>query len=234
MNGKRITTWCGSEDENTMPTYLDLERWGRRAAFEFFKDFDNPFFGITVELDVTRHVSHCRDKGAPFSLATKFLAMRAVNESEPFRMRLEEDRVVIYERVHPTSTELFEDHKLLVVSHDDTDDFREFCERAKSAREAARHRTTFLDEASMRPDTIHFSIVPWLTFTSVSHARHLSGHKSSEPKIMFGRYHGPEDALRMPVSVECHHALMDGLHVSQFLERLQALFDGADLESRTP
>lgn len=213
-----------------MPTYLDLDSWGRRAAFDFFKDFDSPFFGLTVELDVTALVTHCRAEDIPFGLAAKFLTMRVINAYEPFRMRLEGDRVVIYDRVHPSSTELFEDHKLLVVSHEHTDDFGEFSARARRAHEDARERTTFLDEASMRPDTIHFSIVPWLTFTSVTHARHLSGPKSSEPKILFGRYHGPKTALRMPVSVECHHALMDGLHMSHFFERLQKRFDDASLE----
>ena len=33
----------------------------------------------------------------------------------------------------------------------------------------------------------------------------------------------------MPVSVEVHHALMDGLHVSQYLERMQ--HDLNDVES---
>ena len=209
-----------------MPTYLDLERWPRRAAFEFYKDFDSPFFGVTVELDVTRLRALCRERELSFNLATQFLAMRASNAYEPFRMRLEEDgRVAIYEVVHPSSTHLVDGEKLLVVTHDYADDFGDYCDLVAEARERAKARTTYLDEASMRPDTVHLSTLPWVTFTNVTHARHLSGDRGSEPKVVLGRYHKVGDDLHIPVSVECHHALMDGLHVSTWLGRLQGLFD---------
>ncbi|RME51569.1 MAG: chloramphenicol acetyltransferase, partial [Caldilineae bacterium] len=34
-----------------------------------------------------------------------------------------------------------------------------------------------------------------------------------------------EERLRMPVSVQAHHALMDGLHAGRYFQRLQTLLD---------
>ena len=42
------------------------------------------------------------------------------------------------------------------------------------------------------------------------------------PRIVIGELHGPDGSERLPVSVDVHHGLADGLHVGQFLEHLQA------------
>src|SRR5829696_2574101 len=43
-------------------------------------------------------------------------------------------------------------------------------------------------------------------------------------KIAFGKYREDGGRIMMPVSVEVHHALMDGLHVGRYLERLESYF----------
>lgn len=70
---------------------------------------------------------------------------------------------------------------------------------------------------------IHFSAIPWIRFTSVSHPRHF-GIRDSIPKITLGKYYHLEDRMMIPVSVYVHHALADGLHVGQFTMALQELF----------
>ena len=42
----------------------------------------------------------------------------------------------------------------------------------------------------------------------------------SVPKISTGKYFRNGERLMMPVSVTCHHGLMDGYHVAQFIEKL--------------
>ena len=64
----------------------------------------------------------------------------------------------------------------------------------------------------------------WVSFTSISHARG-GGREESVPKIAFGKYREEGGRASMPVSVEVHHALMDGLHVGRYFERLQSYFD---------
>lgn len=70
---------------------------------------------------------------------------------------------------------------------------------------------------------IHFSAIPWIRFTSVSHPRKF-GLRDSIPKITMGKYYHAGDRMMIPVSVHVHHALADGLHVGQFLTSLEELF----------
>ncbi len=44
------------------------------------------------------------------------------------------------------------------------------------------------------------------------------------PKVAFGKFIHQEGSVLMPTSVEVHHSLMDGLHVGQYLKRLEEMF----------
>lgn len=37
-----------------MKTLLDLENWNRKEHFAHFKQMEEPFFGVTVEIDCTK------------------------------------------------------------------------------------------------------------------------------------------------------------------------------------
>lgn len=68
---------------------------------------------------------------------------------------------------------------------------------------------------------LHFTTLPWLHFTSFSHARNW-GREDSVPKLAFGRLQADGGRLWLPVSVEVHHALMDGLHLGRYVQALEA------------
>ena len=69
-------------------------------------------------------------------------------------------------------------------------------------------------------DAIHFTVLPWASFTSFSHARNW-GREDSVPKIAFGKFTEEDKRTKLPISVEVHHALMDGLHVGRYLSQMQ-------------
>ena len=203
-----------------MPQYLDLETWNRRKQFEFFKGFDNPYFNICASVDVTSLLGFTRQKKKSFFIAYHFLSMKAANEIEPFRYRLRGDRVLVHDRIHAGTTLLLPDETFTFVYFDYQDDFEAFHSRAKASVETARAGGSRLDEREDQDDLIHHSVLPWITFTSISHARNW-GRQDSIPKIGFGKYREDGDRTRMPISVEAHHALMDGLHVGRYFGRLE-------------
>ena len=59
-----------------------------------------------------------------------------------------------------------------------------------------------------------------MSFTSFSHARNW-GREDSVPKIAFGKFVKETDRVLLPISVEVHHALVDGVHVGRFFTRLE-------------
>jgi chloramphenicol O-acetyltransferase type A len=84
--------------------------------------------------------------------------------------------------------------------------------------------TTTLFAPKLDNDIVHFSSLPGINFTSISHARGFS-FPDSCPKISFGKMTENEGKRTMPVSIHVHHALVDGLHVGQYIDRFQELMN---------
>ncbi len=206
-----------------MPTYLDLDRWNRREHFHFFRGYDNPYFNLCAPLDVTPLLELCRqDGGASFFLASLYLSQAAANSIAAFRYRLRGERVLVHEVIHGGSTVLRDDDTFSFAYFDYETDFQRFQARGREILERARDPAAPLAPHAGDDDLIHYSVIPWVAFTSFSHARRW-GTDESIPKIVFGKHTHDGTARRMPVSVEVHHALMDGLDVGRYFERFQEL-----------
>jgi chloramphenicol O-acetyltransferase type A len=218
------------DDERAVTRYLDLASWPRRAAFEFFRGYDNPYFNVTAPLDATALLAYCRrGRGVSFSSACLYAALRVANSYEPLRYRLEGGRVLVHDRVHAGTTALLEGDRLEFIYIDYSEDFGAFQRAARHARDAAVDAAAAatpdaIDAQDHRTNLIHFSVLPWISFTGLSHARNW-GREDSVPKIAYGGYHREGDRVLLPLSIEVHHALMDGVHVARCFEQVQALFD---------
>lgn len=212
--------------------YLDIGSWNRRDHFHLFRAYERPFFNLCAPVDVTRLREQCRGTDGPsFSLAAFWLSLRAANRVEAFRYRLRRDdreggpgeRVWIHDVIHGGSTILRHDETFGFAYFPFTSTFGELV--AAAAPEIERvERSTSLDPKNDDDALVHYSVIPWVSFTSFAHARRLDS-TDSVPKIVFGRYYEDGARWRMPVSVEVHHALADGLHVGRFFEHFQALLD---------
>lgn len=203
-----------------MPEYLDLANWPRRELFEFFIGYTNPYFNVCAHVDVTKLVALVRERpGGRISLALHYFALRVANEIEPFRYRLKDRKVFVCEAVNGSTTVLLPNESFAYAYFDYQIDFEKFVSDAGSAVDDVRTGSAPL-MPTMRDDVIYFTTLPWISFTSFAHARNR-GRGESIPRIVFGKFTRENQRLMMPVSVEVHHALMDGLHVGRFLIRLE-------------
>jgi chloramphenicol O-acetyltransferase type A len=192
--------------------YLDLAAWPRREHFELFRGVAQPFFAVTVEVDVTSLVT----AGGSFTIAALYHVMRAAHETPGMHLRVHGDRVRVHPRLRLSTTVLRPDETFGFAVLDPIEDFRDF----------SRHATAELDRAGrVAPltipegdDIVYHSTLPWLRFTHFTNAMH-SG--DSVPRVVFGRRYQDGSHWRMPVAVEVHHAVMDGLDVHRFLEAFQ-------------
>ncbi len=213
---------------NANPQYLDLATWHRRSAFEFFRGFDIPSFSLCARLDVAPLKHAVKDLGVgSLSLAYHFIAIRLANEIAPFRYRIEGDRVRVHEAVHGSTTVLREDDSFSFASLEYNRNFAEFCAQGSSALARGRLQDAPFEPNTHEAATVHMTTLPWVHFTSYSNARQW-GVQDSIPKIAFGRIDIDGSRHWMPLSVEVHHALMDGLHVGRFFEGFEAALQAPD------
>ena len=207
----------------TEPRYLDLATWPRRESFEHFRRYDNPYFNVCIKVDVAPLREALADAGRPCSVAVAchYLALRLCGEIEPVRYRLEQGRVRVHEVVDASTTVLRDDQSLGFAFLPYTDDFRAFAAHAQSTIAAVRSRQVPFAAKDESTAVIHLTTVPWMHFTSFSHARNW-GTEDAIPKFAFGRFEAQGQHLWMPLSVEVHHGLMDGVHLGQFVQAFEA------------
>lgn len=198
---------------------LDINTWARKDHFHFFKQFEEPFFGVVVTLECTAAYEKCKKDGHSFFLYYLYQSLAAANEIEPFRYRIVGEDVVIHNTIDASPTINRPDGTFGFSYMRFYPDYAVF-EAAAKLEITRVQQNTGLELSASNDHIIHYSSIPWLNFTSLSHARAFS-FNDCIPKISFGKMTENNGLKTMPVSIHVHHALMDGYHVGQFVELLQ-------------
>lgn len=206
-----------------MKQTVDLSSWARKDHFQFFSQFEEPFFGVTVKVDCTKAYQSAKKHKYSFFLLYLHKAMTAANSIENFRYRINGDSVVLYDSISASPT-VARDNGTFGFSYIPfAVDFETFQKSGLAEIERVSN-TTGLDPATSGENVIHCSALPWLDFTSLSHARSFS-FPDSAPKISFGKLVDNNGKKEMAISIHVHHGLADGLHVGLFVDKFQELLN---------
>jgi chloramphenicol O-acetyltransferase type A len=208
-----------------MKTLLDLENWNRKEHFLFFKQMEEPFFGMTTTIDCTKGYETAKQLGISFFVYYLHKTIVAVNAIESFRYRIIEDAVYIYDTIDVSATILREDKTFGFSLIEYSPDFDVFAANALQEIERIQNTPGLFTREFPNDNVIHFSAIPWVNFTSLSHARSYT-FRDSCPKISFGKMMIDKNGDRsMSISIHVHHGLMDGFQVGQLVDSLQELMN---------
>ena len=212
-----------------MKTVIDQIHWKRKEHYDLFSAYDEPFFGLVAEVDCSVAYRTAKEREASFYFVYLHKLLLAVNQIEEFRYRIDGDNVVVFEEIHASATVARPDETFAFSFVKYHPSFDEFSAHIQTEMEAVQQSSGLrMNANNQRLDVIQFSAIPWIKFTSLSHARNLS-KKDSIPKLSVGRLYDIEGKKMMPVSVHAHHGLVDGLHVGQFFSLFQRLLDGEEV-----
>lgn len=204
-----------------MKRKLDINTWNRKEHFQFFSQMQEPFFGVTVPIDCTKAYAKSKELGVTFFTYYLHKTLVAINTIEPFRYRIMDNEVYIFDQIDASATILREDKTFAFSWMEYAEDLHEFAEITK--KEIARiQNTTGLITREFPENQIHFSAVPWVNFTSYSHARSFT-YPDSCPKVSFGKMTDENGKKTMNMAVHVHHGLMDGYHVGLFISFFEEL-----------
>jgi chloramphenicol O-acetyltransferase type A len=208
-----------------MKKIIDIENWIRKEHFEWFKNFDEPFFGIVSELDCSIAYLKSKKENIPFYHSYLHKSLKAVNLLENFRLRIEDNKVVCYDKINASATINNADNLYAMSFIEYTDNLLDFSRKMRLEEERINKiRGLGVSENTMRKDVIHYSSVPWFKITGLSHARNYK-FEDSVPKITFGKFEMVGNKKIMNISINGHHGLIDGSHVGIYLKTFQDLLN---------
>ncbi len=206
-----------------MKRELDISTWNRKEHFEFFCKFEEPFFGTTIQFDCTKAHAKAKELGVSFFAYYLHKTLVAVNNIENFRYRIEEGKVFIYDKINVSSTVLRDDKTFGFSEVEYNENLNVFIKNYDTEAERVKSLSGLFTRVHFQ-DIVHFSAVPWINFTSISHSRSFT-FPDSCPKFSFGKMTTENDKKPMSMSVHVHHGLVDGYHLGLFFEEFEKLMN---------
>jgi len=202
---------------------IDQSTWPRRRHFELFCAMDVPYLSLCANVEVLAFRQAVRERGLSFTVALVHALATAANAVPEFRQRIRGDDVVEHEVVHPSVTVLTQGDLFSFCLVPYSKNLETFAASAAEAIAQVEAHPTVEDEPG-RDDLLYLTGIPWVSFTALTHPVHLHP-PDSIPRIAWGRFFEEHGRLRMPLSVQAHHALVDGLHLARFYEHAQEELD---------
>jgi chloramphenicol O-acetyltransferase type A len=173
-----------------------------------------------LTIDVTKFIPALKKENLPFYYTLVYFSNLSANNVEEFRYRIRDGKIIIHDKVHPVFTDLDEGSELFkIVRVEMNDDLKSFITEA--AEKSKNQRASFIPgDSTDHDDSIHYSSLPWFSFTQVSQPMNID-RNDSFPRICWGKYFEENKKILLPYSVHVNHALVDGMHINKFKAELE-------------
>jgi chloramphenicol O-acetyltransferase type A len=198
---------------------INIQTWPRRDHFKLFTTFNHPHFSMCANVDLSKFYPSVKGGGYSFTVSITYLIARAANDVPEFRQRIRGEQVVEHEIVHPGITILVDDDLFSFCNIEYAANFSSFAARAAENIAYVKKHPTLVNDPN-RDDMLFMTPIPWVSFTSFIHPMQLHP-EDSIPRFAWGKCFKEGDTLKMPLEVQGHHAVMDGVHMGRFYERVE-------------
>lgn len=197
---------------------IDINTWNRKQHFEHFSKLKDPYFAVTIPVDVTKAYQFSKDENISFFGVYLHDCMKAINSVENFRYRIVDSKVVDYDVIHASAT-IMRVNKTFGFSFIDFNENLEVFLKNLKDEKLRIENSNALFPPKNGLDCIHCSAMPWMHFTG--HKEPVSGENESVPKLAFSKVLEHNGEMKMNVSINVNHALVDGYHLALFAEAFQ-------------
>lgn len=208
-----------------METPVNTATWDRKDAYELFKTFEDPFFGVQINLDITALWARAKAGGHSIHHALLYATTKVANDYAPMRYRRRGAGVVELDCIHMGCSVLVEGTEAMTFAYYPWEKGIAYAAFEPKAKEITQNAASGipLDPMHHMDNLIYGTTLPWISFSGFKHAKKAGTH--SIPRTVFGKAFDQEGKKLLPFNIEVDHALMDGIHVARYLELLQNELD---------
>lgn len=201
---------------------IDTNSWKRKPYFDHYFNQIRCTYSITVNIDITNVLSFKdRNKVKLYPLLI-YVISKAVNKYEEFRTAINDrGEIGVWETLSPCYTVFHKDSESFSnIWTEWNDDLNLFL----SNFEQDSKRFGQIDRIDAKPNTpanvFPISSLPWTTFTGFNLNIFADGTYLL-PIFTYGKYFKDGNRYLIPLSIQVHHAICDGFHVSRLINEIQ-------------
>ena len=172
-----------------------------------------------MQTDIGDFPQRVKANGVPFFLTLLYCVSKAANAVPEFRQRIVNGRIIEYDRCKTSHTVALEDGTYCYCTLEDALPLKDYIPYAVEQQEAAKRARSVEDDENDKNELFFISTLPWLSYDSLIQPVPLPA--DSNPRITWGKYINQNGSTFLPVTVLCHHALVDGCHIAGFFKELE-------------
>jgi len=196
----------------------------RKKHFDFFNSMSNPHFNICAKVRISNLLEFIDKNNLNFTYTMVYFISKTANSIPEFRYRIRNKKIFEYDVVHPSFTVNTEKSEVFSFCETKyTPDYQLFTKNAQHNVELMQTNPSFEDEPG-RDDYLFLSAIPWIHFTGLNHAMNYNP-TDSIPRITWGKYIEENNIYWMPLSIQAHHAIVNGRQMGVFYEKFQYFLD---------
>lgn len=199
-----------------MRQLIDPKDTTRAEAFALWSKSPQPMVTVGKTFDVTRLRKVSRRRGMKFNMLLCWCIGRAASQIDEFYLLVDKDRLYRYDRL---GINVIVDHQKGGICNCDipySDDIQQFSnDYDRITQQAAITCQNITDDSAQIVGTTA------IVGTELDYIVNQYTGIYSNPFLAWSRYHRHWFRTTLPISMQFHHAQMDGSHATRFLERLQ-------------
>lgn len=203
---------------------IDIDRWNRKDIYNFFSSGMNPYYSVTVNVDVTDVYDYAKREGLSVYGTMIWAVSGAANSVENFRYKVVDGELWLVDRREPSFTIMpagEETFRYLMVERGN--DPHDFCRRMREKSEAQK---LFINLEDEKGDLIFISSVPWVEITAICgmRERDVNGrYDDMTPHISWGRFVERDGRRYVNMVLEVNHRAVDGIHIGRFAKEFERI-----------
>ncbi|NSX53267.1 chloramphenicol acetyltransferase [Parasulfitobacter algicola] len=203
---------------------VDMATWPRADQFRFFRTYDRPHYAVTSRLNVSHLMNTRKGQGVSPYRACLFAIGTGLHSVPELLMRFRDDVVVLHKMTDLSMTVPTQSGSFNYAYVPYQEDFAKFDAQCKNIIDKAAQKTQLAANSGERDDVAYLSCLPWLDYTSINNA--MPGPSDCIPRVSWGKFVKEADKnWRMAMTLEVHHALVDGAQVGDYFAAVQKALD---------
>lgn len=205
-------------------TKVDIDEWSRGSLFQFYIEKMRIVMSLTVDINVAPLITYTKKNDLKFYPAMIWVVSKVINSHDEFKYSWDTDgNLIRWDSISPSYTVFNRDDECFskfVTEY--TDDIFEFYQRTVDNQRKYQEERAII--GNQPQNFFDVSCLPWVKY------KHFDVHVFDEgkflaPVLTWGKYEVQNGNALMPLTMNIHHAVADGFHLSRFFNEVQELID---------
>lgn len=203
---------------------IDMKNWKRAEYFHHYLHEVPCTYSMTVNLDISTLLAITRQNSIKLYPAIIYVLTKTVNSHQEFRTAMNnQNEVGIFDVMHPSYTIFNQENETFSsIWTTFNEKFGYFYKDYLDDVQQYSQAKNLFPKQDSPINTFNVSSLPWVSFSGFN----LNLPKANTyllPIFTVGKYCESNGKILLPLSIQAHHAVCDGFHLSKFIHDLQTI-----------